>query len=252
MKYGCCINLCDIDAAAEIGFDFVDLHGAQLAGCGDAEAVAGRLERSGLSCYGLHASVPPDIRLAGDDYDETRVRAYFHTLGSRARRLGVRMVCIGSPRSRTLPEGFPISLADEQMARSLRAACAEMPDCTVLLESLSRSETNYINSIREAFAMVKTLAVPNLALVLDLYHFWLCGDDLSMLTPDAARSVRYLHMADPNARRYPSAATDARFIDRTRDIVRITGCGAVALEALSPDWKRDARLSLNYLHTVLD
>ena len=87
---------------------------------------------------GIHASVPPSIRLNGPDYDEEKLRAYFHSLSKRLDMLNIPIISIGSPASRTLPEGYARELADQQMIRSLSIASEELPRMKILLESLNR------------------------------------------------------------------------------------------------------------------
>lgn len=253
MKIGCCIRAEEIDRAAQCGFDFVDLHGAELAQMAKAKVrtLADKLDQLGLPCLGIHASVPSTVRLNGPDYDEEKVRLYFQSLKDPLDMLHVQAVGLGSPMSRSLPEGYAREKANEQMIRSMIIASEELPNQQILLESLNTMETNYINSLAEAYELVSRANHPRVGLVLDLYHFVLCGDNLSMLTDDCIRKIGYLHIADPVERKYPSDQTDESLEKLLKNAVSLVSCDAIALEAISVPGSPDLLDGWAYLHTKI-
>lgn len=213
--------------------------------------LAEKLDQMNMPCLGIHASVPPEVRFNGPEYSEEKLQSYFHNLGRKLNMLNVSMVGIGSPMSRTLSTGFSRTMADEQMIHSLTIACQEMPQQQILLESLNAMETNYINSITTAYQLISRVNAPNVGLVLDLYHFILCDDELNMLTDDCIRKIAYLHVADPFERRYPSEQTDEILEKLLKDVVGLVSCDAIALEAISAPGNPDLAEGMAYLHTKL-
>lgn len=249
MKIGCCINANEIDYAAQYEIDFIDLNGSELANMTEEEvrALAEKLKELHLPCVGIHSSVPGSIRLNGPDYDEEPLREHFRSLRKRLDLLGVQIAGIGSPGSRKLPEGYSREMADQQMIRTLTIAAEELPQQYVLLESLNTSETNYINSSAEAYDVVSRVSTQSVGLLLDFYHFARCNDDLSMLTPECAKKVGYLHVADPFERRYPSEQTDKAFGKVIQDAVKLVPCDMIAVEAVRGDGKPELPDALAYL-----
>lgn len=247
MKIGCCVHAQEIETALQCGFDFVDLNGQELAAMplGAVKELAGRMR--GATCLGLHATVPAQIRLAGEDFALDRVKAYFDILAPRARLLGVRYLGIGSPAARRLPPGYPVQRADEQMRLALTAAAAAYPQGEILLESLNPGETNYINTLSHAARVIAGLDAARVGLVLDVYHLVLCGEGAQAITGEIAGRIRYMHIADVAGRRYPWRGTDPDLFALARAAARITGAEEIAIEAGEALRAREARAARDIL-----
>ena len=141
MQIGCCTsfdNLCLLD---RLGYDFIDLPGAQLANMSELEftGLKHKLKKSRLYCQGFHASVPATIMIVGNQVDNGVIKEYLKKLIQRAKELGVKYVGIGSPNSRNIPIEFDKVQADKQMLMFLETACdLAGDDVSILLESLSK------------------------------------------------------------------------------------------------------------------
>lgn len=250
MKIGCCVDVCDAERVIAQGFDFVDLNGQELASM-PLEAVRALADRLGRApCIGLHATVPARVRLAGPDFSLAAAAAYFQGLAERARLLRVRYLGIGSPRSRSLPSDFPVARADAQMRDALRAAATAYPEGQILLESLNPTETNYINSLAHAARVIEGLDPARIGLVLDVFHFALCGERPGALTDAIAARVRYIHIADPVRRSFPSASTDPALLDFVRDAARRAGVTELAIEAGPSDLAKESEPALKVLRRL--
>lgn len=251
MKIGCCIDAPDLAQALRIGYDFVDLNGQELAAMPLPAVKDLAAELGQVPCMGLHATVPARVRLAGPDFSLDAVREYFYTLAERARICGVRYMGIGSPASRNLPQGFPVERADEQLRMALAAASEAYPQGMILLESLNPTETNYINTMAHAARILEGFEPARFGLVLDVYHFTLCGERAENLTEEIIRLVRYAHIADPIERRFPSADTDPALFAFTRSAAWRAGTEALAIEAVTSDLAGDGKAALEILRAAM-
>lgn len=253
MKVGCCINLADIDIIAALGYDFVDLNGQELAQHTREEArrYAEKLDELQLPCMALHATVPAHVRLTGPDFSADTARDYFEEIASKAEPFHLRYIGIGSPRSRNIPEGYDVAYADSQMCEALKIAAQAFPDAEILLESLHRGETNYINTYAHACAVAQLADTPRIRTVLDVYHFALCADHVENVTESQLAQAAYLHIADPERRAFPSDETNSQFIALTRKILSCVQCDAIAIEAVSNELEKDARIGLAAVKRIL-
>lgn len=254
IKLGCCIDLHQLPTACELGFEFVDLSGKELVMLSpDAvEELADYLSKKGISCLGIHAALPENITLTGASYEKEVLRQYMEKLIARARLLKVRYIGIGSPKSRQLPEGMIKSQADFQMREALTLLCDMAPDMDFLLEGLNREETNYINTLLEAYEMVQQIDRKNIGMVWDIYHFLKNGECIAALPDTLPERVKYLHIADPNGRRYPSKNSSRELFETMNAAVKLTKVQYLAIEAVSQEFETDAFQGKNVLLQQLE
>lgn len=242
VKLGCCTAINGLTAVKKAGFDFVDLPGAELSRLSfyDVECLADRLWQMRLPCIGIHAAVPPDIRLCGRGSNEKKVMEYAQALCAKLNRLNIRFLGIGSPLSRSLFDEDSRDMAKAQLCSSIRIFAEELPNAFVLLESLNKKETNFINTMSEAYEMISLINLENTGLVCDLYHMAKSGETTAAFTAQISRSIRYLHIADPNRRRFPEESSPASLFKLLKDVEDRTGCGYLSIEAISSCMEKDA------------
>jgi len=127
--------------------------------------------------------LPPNLKVVGNQVREKEIMIYAREVFKRCQLAHVKMIVWGSAGSRRIPERFNRIRAREQfisMAGKL-AALAQSYDITLALENLNRTETNFINTVREALDIVKAVNHPNFRLCADLYHMLKEGESPSVL-----------------------------------------------------------------------
>lgn len=254
IKLGCCIEIEELSAACNMGYDFVDFSGKGLVklSAKETDILAAYLEEQNISCMGIHATLPKEIALIGDSCDLAALRQYTKQLLERARALKVRYIGIGSPNSRKLEPGISREDADRQMEAALTLICEMAPDMDILLESLNKEETNYINSLQEAYEMKKRVKKENIGLIWDIYHFMKSEEKTEELTRELLDCVKYLHIADPNGRKYPSALSSPKLFETMQKAIILTGIKYLAVEALSTNFGKDAFYSRRILQQQIE
>lgn len=255
MQIGCCTSVENLELIRRLGYHFIDLPGVYLTGISDLEFVRlkDKLAFAKIPCKGVHASVPASVKIIGGDFDEDAASSYLKKLIQRVKELGVEFVGIGSPASRCIPEGFDRRRADEQMLHFLAAACRLAgDDACVLLESLNRSETNYINTVCEAETLIDRLDYKNKGLVLDIYHFLVEKEDPMVISSGLAAKIKYLHVADPEDRSFPRTDRMEIYERIVKRVICSGYNGAVSIEAIPRNMQTDAEEGIKALRKLLN
>ncbi len=78
----------------------------------------------------------------------------------------------------------------------------------------------------------------------------LSGAELASMPRES--KVKYLHIADPAGRRYPSESSDENLFRLMQNAIRMTDCEYIAIEALSNDIRTDARKGCHFLKSKIN
>ena len=136
---------------------------------GEIAAVRTALATEGLVCSSLHWLLVAPAGLSITDPDpavrERTIEAIRRLVGLAA-ELDAPVLVHGSPRQRMLVEG-EISRDHAMTAFSAAAAAAEAAGVTYCLEALAPNETDFVNTIAEAAAIVDAIASPAFKTMLD-------------------------------------------------------------------------------------
>jgi sugar phosphate isomerase/epimerase len=198
MKFGLCTPAENIPALHKLGYDFIELRGIDIrkADWQKIRDIAAMAERFAIPCSGFNAYCGKDLPIVGPDFDPAAVRAYAQDVCEKGAMLKIKTVGIGSPRARRLPDGFPADEADRQMEEFLVITAQEAAKYGqfVLLESLNTKICNYLTATPDALAMVRRMALPNLAIVLDFYHMNVMSEDVTQIA-EYMPFVRHLHIS---------------------------------------------------------
>ncbi len=243
MKFGICIALDQMDLIDDLGFDYVEVNAttiSELSPEAFAEAVEAykgyRTPVKTSNCF-----FPGSLRLVGPDRDLEKIRAYVeHTMG-RMKTLGVELMVLGSGGSRryTQPYGYAAALRDLTDVLGIIAKEAEKNDILVVVEPLNRLETNLLNTVAEAAALVALTNHPHIGLLADYYHMQKDHEDLGELLRLAP--LHHVHIATA-ARFFPLAEED--FEDLISVLEKIDYQGRISIEASTPNMRMDAARSL--------
>ncbi len=199
MEFGCVITPRDFAVVESVGFDYAEVSGRAVYAM--PQAAYTELKKRFLSgrmpCRGFNAYCPPDVVIAGPGFSEAAAKAYAEALLERAAGLGVRVIGVGSPNSRTLPAGFDGGRAREQTLRFFDATARvfESAGITVCVEALADCYTNHINMLEEACQVARDVARPNLKVVLDFYNMEHMGEADIPLNP-YIDEIAHAHISD--------------------------------------------------------
>jgi len=263
MRIGYCTNLINTQADGTgsqfiaqgkgNGFDYVELPLAEMVALNDADydLLKEKLSASGLKCEACNNFFPPHIRLTGNDVDIALIEEYLTKAFSRAADLGAKVIVFGSPRSKNIPEGFPVGKAWLQMVELLRHMdpLVRKKSITITVEPISRGEGNFINTAAEGLKLVQDTGCDNIRLLIDYYHLALENEDPEIIL-DAAPYLGHIHFADPAGRAYPQEVKDEyiTFID----LLKQTGYdGRISIEAFSKNFDHDAEPAVTVMRELI-
>jgi len=261
MRFGCCgsmiapeldpVGIESIGTLAELGFDYVELSLAQMAALsdGDFQALAARVEDSGLVCEACNNFFPAAVRLTGSEAGLPAALEYAARAIERAARLGARIVVFGSSGAKNVPPGFPHAEAWRQISDLLGrlGPMAESHGITIAIEPINRLESNIVNSVAEGLRLMREVDHANIRLLADFYHLCMEAEDPSILL-EAGEGIRHVHFARLEGRGFPTRpeGSFAPFFDALR---RIGYGGRCSIEAYTNDFASDARQALETLRS---
>jgi sugar phosphate isomerase/epimerase len=250
--------------AAALGYDGIELAPFTLSDTPHllrpAEIAATRRMAgdAGLAIAGLHWLLirPEGLSLTSPDAAvRQRTTEIMCRLADLCAELGGAYLVHGSPAQRRLPEDSAAARGWAMDAFAQAGAAAAKAGVTYCLEPLSRHETNFINTIAEAAAVVQAIGSPGLRTMLDVSAAGLT----EAIAPDALLDqflptglIAHVQVNDRN-RRGPGQGAD-RFAPVLRALHRGAYAGWIGVEPFDyvPDGPGSAARAIGYLRGVED
>jgi sugar phosphate isomerase/epimerase len=200
MKFGLCCNLDLAPAAADAGFDYIEMTvpGLLMPLADDAvfETMLGKLRAAKLPCPVVNCFVPGDIKITGPAVESARLEQYVHTACDRAQRAGVKVIVFGSGGARNIPDGFDRAYAWKQLLAfcAMTGPVAQAGGVTIAIEPLNRSECNVLNSVIEGAKLAREVNHPAIRLLVDCFH-WGRENESPQAIVDASDLLVHTHLA---------------------------------------------------------
>jgi len=232
----------------------------------DAQAVAWRrtAEDHGLVISGLHWLLVKPAGLSIVDADAAlrdRTAAWMERLVELCAAMGGRYLVHGSPQQRRVPPGESIDVALERALGCFARAARRAAACGVVycIEPLSPRETDFINTVADAVALVQAIGSPAFKTMIDCSAAGQAESepvDALMARWMPSGHIAHVQVNDPN-RRGPGQGALA-FAPILRTLRRMQGLGhyggVVAVEPFDyvPDGIGSAARAIGYLQGVLE
>lgn len=133
------------------------------------------LGQAGLQFTGLHwlLAAPPGLHMTAPDRTlRRRTWEYVYRLIDLCADLGGGVMVFGSPRQRSTVGGMSAEDATAVLADELAAVAPRAESCGVklLVEALSKDQTDVVNSIAEAVAIVRQIGSPAVQTIFDTHN----------------------------------------------------------------------------------
>ena len=219
----------------------------------DTEAWASAVGRSGLTVAAVGTGpVVFDHKLTFTDPDAAVRRAAIvraQAVVQFAARLGSQ-VNIGKLRGDLVPGGEARSR--DFMRAAFTEVCATAADLGVVvtLEPQNRTIINNLNTTAESLAWLRDLALPNLKLMLDVFHMHHEGEDLAASFTAARDQLLHIHYADTERRVPGDGLLDFPAITAQLRALGYTRCVTVEIKQ-APTSLDAARRSAGFLLPLL-
>ena len=256
--------------AAALGYEGLEVAPFTLAddpmSITDGEAVAFRrmAEDAGVAIWGLHwlLVAPAGLSVVSADAAlRARTVAVMMRMVELCRLMGGRYLVHGSPKQRSVPPGETRDVALARVREALAQAGQHAEACgvTYCIEPLAPRETDVVNTVAEAMALVEDIGSPGLQTMIDC-----SAAGQAEAEPVAALMERWMpggHIAhvqvnDPN-RRGPGQGAMA-FAPILHTIARMQAAGhyrgVVAVEPFDyvPDGMGSAARAIGYLRGLVE
>lgn len=200
MKYGAgIVDYGDMETALINGADYLELLGKKTAALSETEfsELVREVHTLHAPILGFNAYTGPEVVIMGPGYDANKAREYAKKLSERGAALGVRKIGIGSPFSRRLPEDYDLKKAEDELLSFLSVTSDEAGKNRIMvgLENLGVQYCNTVNTLDEAYRIVKKLGDPNVHCLLDIYmmeHMGLADEELSAYSDE----IMHAHLSD--------------------------------------------------------
>lgn len=194
---------------------------------------------------------PGRIKIAGPDVKEQEVLSYLESVLARAKKAGVSNLILGSGGARRLPEGYDKEKAKNDfipLAKKM-ATLARRFDVTIILENLNHTETNFLNTLKDAADVVRMVDHPNLRLNADIYHMMM-EDESPEEIVKAANLIVYCEIAEEEGRTLPGTQSQ-NSRPYLKALKKINFKGPVMIEGNSKDLAGDLPIAFSYLASEL-
>ena len=215
----------DLRAYAAAGFDGIGIWEMKL---GDDGTDLESLRLSGLratNCVPLVPSILPNTVIEGPADVEERVASMCASMHRLARYGPECVLCLTGPATGESVETTQAHSARRAVVEGLKriADAADQADVRLGLEPIHASERDaltIVTSIPEALELLDEADLPQVGLMIDLWHLWDTPEVESVLRDNIGR-VTGVHLADWFAEDRPDRALPGQGVSRTRELVGV-------------------------------
>jgi D-psicose/D-tagatose/L-ribulose 3-epimerase len=258
------------EVAAALGYDALEVAPYTLAAdpLALSDAQAGALRRraaeAGIAVSGLHwlLVAPPGLSIVSADTQvRERTTRAIERLVELCAALGGRYLVHGSPKQRSVPVGESREAALARACEVFSRAARRAQDCgvTYCIEPLAHAETDLINTVAEAVALVEEIGSPALQTMIDCSA---AGQteaepvDALMARWMPGGHIAHVQVNDPN-RRGPGQGALAfapilRTLQRMQELGHYRGIVAVEPFDYVPDGPGAAARAIGYLKGLVE
>ncbi|HBB91308.1 MAG TPA: sugar phosphate isomerase/epimerase [Bacteroidales bacterium] len=159
-----------------------------------------------IACNGF---LPGTLKVTGPEAMHDTVLSYAEVAFRRAEQAGIRIIVFGSSGARSIPEGFDRAEARNQFVSLLKrmGPIARKYQVTIAIESLQKSECNFINTVAEATSIAREVNDKNIRVLADIFHMLRENEGPSSIL-DAGDLLVHCHIAELRSRTAPGMDGD--------------------------------------------
>lgn len=146
----------------------------------------------------------PVVATSTQSVNTKRLERYVKTVLQRAEQVGIRVIVFGSGAARACPPGYSHADAVQQIGEHLSrwSDWAQNHGVLIVLEPLRYEETNTLNTVAEAGALIAGIDKSHARLLADVYHM-ACNNEASEELLPWAALLAHVHVAEKQDRAAP-------------------------------------------------
>lgn len=209
MRYGICTGIENAGLVKKLGYDYIELSVTKTMGLDPAAYAAGKkaLEESGTEAECFNILFPKTMNFVdGKTTSLDALEIYLEKAMAMIADLHGKVVVFGSGKCRTCPPEVKYLDAYENLVKACRLTgeIAGRYSIKVVIEPLSRKETNMVCTVAEGALLQRDVANENVGLLADYFHICANHDDVNSIA--TIKDFGHIHIASGNGRRYPLPA----------------------------------------------
>ena len=244
-RFGFTRGFGDAEIIKSVGADYHEANLGNLAELSDerVDEIIAQAATNGYSFEAANCMIPGEYKFTIDNPDYDAADEYLERALSRAKRLGIRIVVMGSSGARNFPENVSYDTAFERLVFFLKnhvVPVCEKYNIVCALENLSFGESNILNKIEESLKVVEAVGSPFVKILVDFYHFGFNKDSFDSIRK-AGEHIVHIHVASvKNNRAYPTHGDGenyAELVNLLREIGYDKREGRISFEARVPENK---------------
>ncbi len=249
MKFGICTGLENLELVERLGYDYIEPSVTGLLALSEEERqmYLEKLKTSRISCEAFNVLFPQEVQLIDGNMDAEALKQYLDRAMAAVHAFGGQVVVFGSGKCRRCPEHLTMGEAYKKLVSIYRAAgdAAAPYGIEVVIEPLSRSETNMICTMAEGAILEADVHHPQVGLLSDFYHVEMNHDRIQDI--ETIGRLGHTHIAAAAGRKYPVSEEGEEFEAFFRSLRAIGYEGRVSIEGKTEDMEADGAKSLKLL-----
>ena len=189
--------------AEKFGFEGVEVWGRKLPE--RAEEIRKSIETSKLRISTICSGYPGDLLGAESSERKTAIEGIKKLLKICAELRGVGVITVPTFREPKIPDLYPWQPDVKEIEKQiLIEECkilgryAEDVGSYVILEPINRYETHFMNTLRQAIEICKTVNMEKVKMMADFFHMNIEEADISESLKEASEYLVHIHLADSN------------------------------------------------------
>lgn len=249
MQYGICTGLNNYKILEQLGYDYLELSVTATMALEKSvrEEYRRQLAESSIDCQAFNILFPKTMDLIGGGTKDEEIKDYLHQAMELIQSFGAKTVVFGSGKCRRCPEQMTYGDAYKRLVQVCRMTgeIAGQYGVQVVIEPLSRNETNLICTMAEGAILAEDTGLDNVGLLADFYHVMANHDNLGDIS--VIKQFRHLHIASANGRKYPLSEENEAYRAFFQELKNIGYCGLISIEGKTENIESDGEAALKFL-----
>lgn len=254
MRFGICTGLENLSILEKLGYDYIELSVTATMELPkeEIEKYRERLAASRVKCEAFNVLFPQSMTLLDGSVGEEELKDYLHRAMSLVNSFGAKTVVFGSGKCRRCPQDMPFGKAYQKLIQVYRLAgeAAKEFGIQVVIEPLSRKETNMICTMLEGAMLESDVNHPNVGLLSDFFHVISNHDRIEDI--ETIKKIGHIHIAAGNGRRYPICKEGEEYEAFFRSLKAIGYEGRISIEGKTEDMEEDGAKALTLLKELAE
>ena len=249
MRFGICTGPENIELLEKLGYDYIELNASKMLTLSEEEleSIREKLNVSKIKCEAVNVLFPKTMSIIGGTTTEEELTEFLHKVMKIIQFLGAKVAVFGSGKVRKCPEHLELGQGYQELVKKVRLTgeIAAQYGVKIVIEPLSRVETNLINTMSEGAILESDVAHENVGLLSDFYHVMTNHDSIDSM--ESIKKFDHIHIAAAGGRRYPLSEDGEEYRKFFQTLKKIDYNGRISIEGKTDEIEKDAKTALALL-----